>query len=231
MRGHVQSLGRKGRIPRNPIASVYGRHQHGRSVRSAQPRCTHRDRDSGSTNGHAGEEEAELGELQVRSSLRFSCYFESMLINRYDFRYMCFDEADRMVDMGFEEDVRTIMSFFSVSPTLGAQQSSRLWLTTRHRSIAPTSDPPVLSNNAPEDSRFRTGFLNRTGPDQRRSSRSSQLGCAYWIVLSGMRPSVADPILFMLSGHPRSRIRQARSQDAVPSRMSAEDASSCRRVQ
>jgi len=30
-------------------------------------------------------------------------------------RYMCFDEADRMIDMGFEEDVRTIMSFFSVS--------------------------------------------------------------------------------------------------------------------
>ena len=28
---------------------------------------------------------------------------------------MCFDEADRMIDMGFEEDVRTIMSFFSVS--------------------------------------------------------------------------------------------------------------------
>ncbi|KDD72856.1 hypothetical protein H632_c2809p0, partial [Helicosporidium sp. ATCC 50920] len=27
-------------------------------------------------------------------------------------RYLCFDEADRMVDMGFEEDVREILSFF-----------------------------------------------------------------------------------------------------------------------
>ncbi|KAI0244412.1 DEAD-box ATP-dependent RNA helicase 35, partial [Massospora cicadina] len=27
-------------------------------------------------------------------------------------RYLCMDEADRMVDMGFEEDVRNIMSFF-----------------------------------------------------------------------------------------------------------------------
>lgn len=27
-------------------------------------------------------------------------------------RYLCLDEADRMVDMGFEEDVRTIFSFF-----------------------------------------------------------------------------------------------------------------------
>jgi len=29
-------------------------------------------------------------------------------------RYLCFDEADRMIDMGFEEDVRNIMSFFKV---------------------------------------------------------------------------------------------------------------------
>lgn len=27
-------------------------------------------------------------------------------------RYLCMDEADRMIDMGFEEDVRTIFSFF-----------------------------------------------------------------------------------------------------------------------
>ena len=29
-------------------------------------------------------------------------------------RYLCLDEADRMIDMGFEEDVRNIMSFFKV---------------------------------------------------------------------------------------------------------------------
>ncbi|KAH8929868.1 P-loop containing nucleoside triphosphate hydrolase protein [Atractiella rhizophila] len=28
-------------------------------------------------------------------------------------RYLCLDEADRMIDMGFEEDVRNIMSYFS----------------------------------------------------------------------------------------------------------------------
>jgi len=31
------------------------------------------------------------------------------------YRYLCMDEADRMIDMGFEEDVRTIFSFFKVS--------------------------------------------------------------------------------------------------------------------
>jgi ATP-dependent RNA helicase DDX41 len=30
-------------------------------------------------------------------------------------RYLCFDEADRMIDMGFEEDVRNIISYFKVS--------------------------------------------------------------------------------------------------------------------
>lgn len=30
-------------------------------------------------------------------------------------RYLCMDEADRMIDMGFEEDVRNIMSYFKVT--------------------------------------------------------------------------------------------------------------------
>lgn len=36
-------------------------------------------------------------------------------------KYMCMDEADRMIDLGFEEDVRNIMSFFKVSfePSFG----------------------------------------------------------------------------------------------------------------
>lgn len=29
-------------------------------------------------------------------------------------KYLCMDEADRMVDLGFEDDVRSIMSFFKV---------------------------------------------------------------------------------------------------------------------
>lgn len=32
-------------------------------------------------------------------------------------RYLCLDEADRMVDMGFEEDIRFILSFFKVQPS------------------------------------------------------------------------------------------------------------------
>ena len=29
-------------------------------------------------------------------------------------RYLCMDEADRMIDMGFEDDIRTIFSYFKV---------------------------------------------------------------------------------------------------------------------
>lgn len=28
-------------------------------------------------------------------------------------KYLCLDEADRMVDLGFEEDVREILSYFN----------------------------------------------------------------------------------------------------------------------
>lgn len=30
-------------------------------------------------------------------------------------KYLCLDEADRMIDMGFEDDVRNIMGFFKVT--------------------------------------------------------------------------------------------------------------------
>lgn len=36
-------------------------------------------------------------------------------INLDNCKYLCMDEADRMIDMGFEEDVRTIMSYFKVN--------------------------------------------------------------------------------------------------------------------
>jgi ATP-dependent RNA helicase DDX41 len=41
-------------------------------------------------------------------------------------RYLCLDEADRMVDMGFEEDIRFILSFFKVSCFLPQDSSLAL---------------------------------------------------------------------------------------------------------
>lgn len=35
-------------------------------------------------------------------------------------RYLALDEADRMIDMGFEEDIRTIFSYFKVRSSSAA---------------------------------------------------------------------------------------------------------------
>lgn len=38
---------------------------------------------------------------------------EKKMVNLNVCRYLCMDEADRMIDMGFEEDIRTIFSYFN----------------------------------------------------------------------------------------------------------------------
>lgn len=48
---------------------------------------------------------------------------EKKKINFDGCKYMCMDEADRMIDLGFEDDVRTIMSFFKARPS----NTTRLW--------------------------------------------------------------------------------------------------------
>lgn len=58
-------------------------------------------------------------------------------------KYLCMDEADRMIDLGFEDDVRNIMSFFKVY----------LPVHFRRRIIdtdlaAPATDLAILCNNA-----------------------------------------------------------------------------------
>lgn len=39
---------------------------------------------------------------------------DKKMVNLDICQYLCLDEADRMIDMGFEEDVRTIFSYFKV---------------------------------------------------------------------------------------------------------------------
>ena len=51
------------------------------------------------------------------------------MINLEICRYLCLDEADRMIDMGFEEDVRTIFSYFK------AQRQTLLFSATMPKKI------------------------------------------------------------------------------------------------
>lgn len=59
-------------------------------------------------------------------------------------RYLCMDEADRMIDMGFEEDVRSIMSHFKY------QRQTLLFSATMPRKIQDFASQslinPVLVN-------------------------------------------------------------------------------------
>lgn len=50
-------------------------------------------------------------------------------------KFLCMDEADRMIDLGFEEDVRNIMSFFKVS---NSRNKIGFMFTDRH---VPASTP------------------------------------------------------------------------------------------
>ncbi|KAK9498381.1 hypothetical protein O3M35_003027 [Rhynocoris fuscipes] len=50
--------------------------------------------------------------IMVATPGRLMDMLDKKMVNLNMCRYLCMDEADRMIDMGFEEDVRTIFSFF-----------------------------------------------------------------------------------------------------------------------
>lgn len=68
-------------------------------------------------------------------------------------KYLCMDEADRMIDLGFEDDVRNIMSFFTVrgSSLLGCSDCI-LKHTLRSGNVKRCSFPPPCLE------RFRTSL-------------------------------------------------------------------------
>ena len=52
--------------------------------------------------------------IAVACSIVGIIIYQVTFINLLLTRYLVLDEADRMIDMGFEEDVRTIFSYFKV---------------------------------------------------------------------------------------------------------------------
>lgn len=82
-------------------------------------------------------------------------------------KYMCMDEADRMIDLGFEDDVRNIMSYFKVC-----------WLNTiliydSMLCSGSASDTFILSDDAEKDSRLCSAVFDSTCPGQHWTSRRS----------------------------------------------------------
>lgn len=53
--------------------------------------------------------------IMIATPGRLMDMLEKKIVKLTACRYLCMDEADRMIDLGFEEDVRTIFSYFTVS--------------------------------------------------------------------------------------------------------------------
>jgi ATP-dependent RNA helicase DDX41 len=70
-------------------------------------------------------------------------------------KYLCMDEADRMIDLGFEDDVRNIISFFKVNFLRDIQH-----FLVNSLELAPTTNTSVFRNNASQNTRFRERITN-----------------------------------------------------------------------
>jgi DEAD/DEAH box helicase len=120
-------------------------------------------------------------------------------------KYMCMDEADRMIDLGFEDDVRNIMSFFKVSD-LNIVQSNNFVSTLYY--LASKANATFLGYYATENPRVCPTVAGTTCSCQRRASRCGKLGRAS-----------------------SCRIRETRSQDGLSAGMSSKDSSARHHLQ
>lgn len=84
-------------------------------------------------------------------------------------KYLCMDEADRMIDLGFEDDVRNIMSFFKVCLLEMIEPCSI--------SVATAANIVVFCYNASEDPRFCPAVPYTTCVGECRACWSSESRC------------------------------------------------------
>lgn len=88
--------------------------------------------------------------------------------------YLCMDEADRMIDMGFEEDVRNIMSYFKVNNN---KRETLEIHGSLHEVIESTTNLVVFGNDAQEDSRICIIRFGAATDCQCWKSWCSKFGC------------------------------------------------------
>lgn len=102
-------------------------------------------------------------------------------------RYLCLDEADRMIDMGFEEDVRTIFSYFKVEYIFPDYLNFILQFVKISfflfnifvlilGFIGPKTNAFVFCNNAKKDSKFCKECIGQACHGKCRTCRSCKFG-------------------------------------------------------
>lgn len=88
-------------------------------------------------------------------------------------KYLCMDEADRMIDLGFEDDVRNIMSFFKAS----LRPSTRNYSYGRVFCPAPKANLALFCHDASKNPRFCARVAHSASAGKCRACGSCQFGC------------------------------------------------------
>lgn len=91
-------------------------------------------------------------------------------------RYLCMDEADRMIDMGFEEDIRTIFSFFK------GQRQTLLFSATMPKKIQNFARSALVKPITINVGRAGAANMNVIQVSKRRLYTASKIPC--WLVFS-----------------------------------------------
>lgn len=119
--------------------------------------------------------------IMVATPGRLMDMLDKKMVNLRVCRYLCMDEADRMIDMGFEEDVRTIFSYFKgqrqtllFSATMPKKIQVSIVLTDTDLSIL---FQPVLINISHIISELCSIGPSQAGDNKRWTSRCSINEC------------------------------------------------------
>lgn len=117
-------------------------------------------------------------------------------------KYFVMDEADRLVDMGFEEEVRAPASV-RPRPLFSSRVDDDILTDQRHHRLLQRTeaDRPLLGDHADQDPAVCADGVGQTDHGERGEGGGRQHG-----------------------RHPRDRIRQTRSQDRLSVGLSSEDA-------
>ena len=82
-------------------------------------------------------------------------------------KYLCMDEADRMIDLGFEDDVRNIMSFFKVPRFFSLYLPSlTMWLQRQRQTLLFSATMPRKIQEFAQQSLVRPVLVTKVHEQQ-----------------------------------------------------------------
>ena len=111
-------------------------------------------------------------EIMIATPGRLIDFLEANKTNLRRCTYLVLDEADRMLDMGFEPQIRKILEQIRVSSESGAVDNFELLIISIVCFVAGSPNSHVVCHLAQGSPAASRGILDRLHPDQRRLSQS-----------------------------------------------------------